>query len=75
MLARRGGPSGVVVIRESGRDAGVRPIDVAGEEGVLSKAPDGAFTVIARAGSCALVVLVADTERLVRQAVPMLQPA
>jgi hypothetical protein len=37
--------------------------------------PDGAFTVIARAGSCALVVPVADTERVVREVVPLLQPA
>ena len=60
---------------DTGRDAGVQPIDVAGEEGAFFTAPDGAFVAIARAGPCALVVLTADSDRALREVVPMLRPA
>jgi hypothetical protein len=61
--------------RDAGRDAGVQPIDVAGEEGVFAEAPDGAFIAVARAGSCAVVVLTADSAPILREVASMLQPA
>jgi hypothetical protein len=61
--------------REAGRDASVQPIDVAGEKGAFAKAPDGAFIAVARAGSCALVVLTADSAPVLREVASLLQPA
>jgi hypothetical protein len=45
-----------------------QPLTIAGQEGRMVKAPDGAFIAMAPTGRCAVVLLIADTERLVRDA-------
>ena len=58
----------------SKRDRGTdyERLRVGGEVGPLSQAPDGAYIAAASAGTCSLVVLVADTEKLVRTAAALL---
>ena len=58
------------------RDAGKQgePIQVAGEEGRLHRAADGAYIAIAPAGECALVLLVATQEQLVRRTASVIGP-
>ena len=51
-------------LRGTGRDQA--PIDIGGEEGTLVEAPDGAFIAISPAGDCSFAVLIADTERMLR---------
>jgi hypothetical protein len=56
------------------RDAGTRgeTIEVAGERGRLLVAADGGYAAVAPAGECAMVMLFADTERLMRTAVSVM---
>jgi hypothetical protein len=44
------------------------PIELAGREGWMQEAVDGAFIALAPAGDCALLVLVSDTEARLRDA-------
>lgn len=52
------------------RDAGVHgePIEIAGEPGRLNVTADGAYLGVAAAGECAMVMLVADEEQVLRGA-------
>jgi hypothetical protein len=51
-----------------GRDLARGPIEIAGEEGWMQEAVDGAFIAMAPAGDCALLLLVSDTEARLRDA-------
>lgn len=51
-----------------GRDLRRGPIEVAGEEGWMQEAVDGAFIAVAPAGDCAMLMLVADNEPRLRDA-------
>jgi hypothetical protein len=51
---------------QSGQTA--EPLTIAGQEGRVVQATDGAFIAMAPTGRCAVVLLIADTERLVRDA-------
>jgi hypothetical protein len=59
---------------EEDNDARGEDIRVGDHDGRLQRAPDGAYLAIAPAGTCALVMLVADDEALVRDAAAKLQP-
>lgn len=74
---RSGGSDDVLAGAEAAkRDRGTdyERIRIGGEEGPLSEAPDGAFIAVAPTGTCALVVLVADSEKLVRTVASLLPP-
>jgi hypothetical protein len=65
----RGDASGggiVAAERDAGRQG--EPIDIAGRPGRLNVAADGAHVAVAPAGDCALAMLVADEERMLRRA-------
>jgi hypothetical protein len=51
-------------LQGTGRDQA--PIDIGGQEGTLVEAADGAFIAISPAGRCSFAVLIADTERMLR---------
>jgi hypothetical protein len=44
------------------------PLDIAGQEGRMVRAPDGAYIAMAPAARCAIVILIADTAPRVRDA-------
>jgi hypothetical protein len=44
------------------------PIDIAGQEGRMVQTPDGAYIAMAPTARCAVVLLLADTDALVRDA-------
>jgi hypothetical protein len=48
---------------------------IAGKDGYIVQAVDGGYIAMAPAGACSIVVLVADTEELVRSAAGYLEPA
>jgi hypothetical protein len=52
--------------RESGQTA--ESLDIAGQEGRMVRAPDGAYIAMAPTDRCAVVVVIADTAPLVRDA-------
>jgi hypothetical protein len=52
--------------KETGQTAA--RIDIAGQEGRMVQAPDGAYIAMAPTGRCAVVLLIADTAALVRDA-------
>lgn len=59
---------------ESAAGAEGEPIRVGGKEGRMQRTRDGAFAALAPAGTCAVVMLIADTEELVRSAATELPP-
>jgi len=50
--------------RETGSKG--EPIRIAGKDGRMQRAPDGAYIGMAPAGTCSVVVLAADTEKILR---------
>jgi hypothetical protein len=56
----------------AGQDLRRGPIEIAGEEGWMQQAVDGAFIAMAPAGDCALLLLVSDTEARLRDAAAQL---
>ena len=64
--------SAMAAERASGAEG--RPIQIAGREGRLRTAPDGAFVATAPAGTCALVAVMADTGKLLLDAVEVMRP-
>jgi hypothetical protein len=52
--------------KQSGQEA--KPLTIAGKEGRMVQASDGAYIAMAPTGRCAVVLLIADREQLVRDA-------
>jgi hypothetical protein len=44
------------------------PVDIGGQEGRMVRAPDGAFIAMAPTGRCAIVIVIADTAPVARDA-------
>jgi hypothetical protein len=68
---RTGGNEELIRGMEAGareRGADTEPIQIAGQEGRMVRAPDGAYLAMAPTGECAAVVVVADRATLVRDA-------
>jgi hypothetical protein len=74
---KTGGPDGFLAgAMAAEREKGVAgdPIDVAGQGGRMQRTQDGAFIAVAPAGTCSVVVLVADTEKRLRSGASALPP-
>jgi hypothetical protein len=56
--------------REAGRE--IRQVSIAGADGRLLRAPDGAWYTLSGYGECSVLILIADNERPVRQTVEQL---
>lgn len=59
---------------EEDNDTRGEDISVGDRDGRLVRAQDGAYVAIAPAGTCALVMLIADTEAILRDAAGVLRP-
>jgi hypothetical protein len=51
------------------------PIVIGGKQGRLRQGPDGAYIAVAPAGTCSMVVLAADKEKVIRRGAAAIQPS